>query len=230
VLPTLPNGGWSITVEFHFYLLLPVMLWLSGRWGALPLCIVFAGLAFRSLVYTFSGDVAQLSYQTIVGRIDQFALGIVACRYRHLLTGRHLIAIGTLSAFMLFYWAFDSWGGMQRTSSSPVWVVLPTIEGVAYAAGIAWYDSSFRPSPRGLSGLLGRLGEYSYSIYLLHFFVVFKAARLVNDRLMPLSNFYVAWIWSMLFAIAMMVPAYLSYRFLEAPFLKLRRRYLRERT
>ena len=26
VLPTLPNGGWSITVEFHFYLILPVLL------------------------------------------------------------------------------------------------------------------------------------------------------------------------------------------------------------
>ena len=25
VLPTLPNGGWSITVEFHFYIILPVL-------------------------------------------------------------------------------------------------------------------------------------------------------------------------------------------------------------
>lgn len=32
VEPTLPNGGWSITVESHFYLSLPVLLLLSRRW------------------------------------------------------------------------------------------------------------------------------------------------------------------------------------------------------
>ena len=26
IFPTLPNGGWSITVEFHFYIILPVLL------------------------------------------------------------------------------------------------------------------------------------------------------------------------------------------------------------
>jgi len=29
VKPTLPNGGWSITVEFHFYLILPILLFLT---------------------------------------------------------------------------------------------------------------------------------------------------------------------------------------------------------
>src|SRR5262245_59261357 len=26
--PTLPNGAWSITVEFHYYVILPLFLWL----------------------------------------------------------------------------------------------------------------------------------------------------------------------------------------------------------
>ena len=29
LLPSLPNGAWSITVEFHFYLVLPLFLWIS---------------------------------------------------------------------------------------------------------------------------------------------------------------------------------------------------------
>lgn len=31
LFPTLPNGGWSITVESHFYLVLPFLLYLSNR-------------------------------------------------------------------------------------------------------------------------------------------------------------------------------------------------------
>ena len=29
LIPSWPNGGWSITVELHFYVLLPVLLWLT---------------------------------------------------------------------------------------------------------------------------------------------------------------------------------------------------------
>ena len=31
VQPALPNGGWSVTTEFHFYLLLPFLLLLTKR-------------------------------------------------------------------------------------------------------------------------------------------------------------------------------------------------------
>jgi peptidoglycan/LPS O-acetylase OafA/YrhL len=97
---------------------------------------------------------------------------------------------------------------------------------VAYATGIAWYDSSFSPGTAGVSGFIGRLGEYSYSIYLLHFFVVFRAARLVNERVMNISNFYLACLWALAFYCLMMPVGYLSFRFIEKPFLKLRRRYI----
>lgn len=47
LLPTLPNGGWSITVEFHYYLILPLFLWMLRKSKFLPLSIVAAAIAVR---------------------------------------------------------------------------------------------------------------------------------------------------------------------------------------
>jgi peptidoglycan/LPS O-acetylase OafA/YrhL len=55
---------------------------------------------------------------------------------------------------------------------------------------------------------------------------VFRAARFVNERIMDISNFYLACFWSLVFFVLMMIPGYVSFRFIEAPFLKLRKRYV----
>ncbi|MGB7181384.1 MAG: acyltransferase, partial [Burkholderiaceae bacterium] len=231
VLPTLPNGGWLITVEFHYYLVLPLFLWMLRKSRLLPLTMIAAAIAVRLFFYYQYGEVQTLAYWTIAGRIDQFALGMIIFQYRDHLARRHLPALLTAVVFSLLYWAFDRLGGFYQyptyPSPSRLWILLPTIEGIAYDILIAWYDSSFTPSSSGLSKLIGRLGEYSYSIYLLHVFVVFDAARLVHENAMEISNFYLACIWSLAFFILMIVPGYLSFRFIEAPFLGLRKRYLR---
>jgi peptidoglycan/LPS O-acetylase OafA/YrhL len=72
---------------------------------------------------------------------------------------------------------------------------------------------------------MGRLGEYSYSIYLLHFFVVFEMARIIDQHLMAIGNFYLACLWSALCFLCMLPIGYLSFRFIEAPFLRHRRLY-----
>jgi peptidoglycan/LPS O-acetylase OafA/YrhL len=132
--------------------------------------------------------------------------------------------------FVFFYWYFDSLGGFYQyqsySSSSLLWVLLPTIEGFAYAVGIAWYDNSFLHATTGFSKFIGNIGQFSYSIYLLHFFVVFDAARFVNEKIMDISNFYLACIWSVVFLLLMMPVGYLSFRFIEAPFLKFRKSYV----
>ena len=76
-------------------------------------------------------------------------------------------------------------------------------------------------------GLIAKAGAYSYSIYLLHVFVVFGAADFINRHMMDLSNFYVACLWSLLCFAAMVPVGMLSFRYLEAPFLRLRRPYSR---
>ncbi len=230
IYPTLPNGGWSITVEFHFYLLLPVFLWLlaKSKWG--PLILVVAALILRYCLWATQGEVQWFSYWTIVGRIDQFALGMVFYYCRGWIKGRHVLALATAVWFVAFYHYFNVRGGYFHMPSYPspsrLWVIIPTMEALGYGLLITWYDNSFQHSTQGVSKWLGRIGEYSYSIYLLHFFVVFQAAGWVSEYIMPLHNFYQALLWGLVGFLLMLIPAYFSYRFIELPFLKFRRGYI----
>jgi peptidoglycan/LPS O-acetylase OafA/YrhL len=228
LLPTWPNGAWSVTVEFHFYVVLPLLLWMMRRSPLLPLVVLAAAMTLRALLlWTQQGEPQYLAYATIVGRIDQFILGMLAWRARAWFTRRHLLAFTVLAAFVAFYWDFDRAGGFYLYGgSSPLWICFPTIEGAAYAIAIAWYDNSFAHRNTGVSRFIGRIGEYSYSIYLLHFFVVFGASSFVHQHIMDISNFYLACLWALGFLLLMAPVGYLSFRFVESPFLRLRKPYL----
>lgn len=229
VFPTLPNGGWSITIELHFYLLLPLLLFILRRWHQGLWLLLVVAILFRAGYRAWTGEVQSLAYSTIFGRIDQFVLGILAFHGRAHLIGRHARAAGIAAAFITLYWWFDRSGGFYLQPSYPspsrLWIILPTLEGLAFSALIAWYDGSFLHKDGPLSNLFGTLGEYSYSIYLLHFYFVFTVAQWIHANVLDLSNFYVALPVSLLAFIAMIPVGYLSMRFVERPFLRLRRRY-----
>lgn len=229
LLPALPNGGWSITVEFHFYLLLPLLLWMLRKSALLPLGVVAAAITLRWYLHLINGEVQGLGYWTIVGRIDQFVLGIVAFHARARICARPGVVVAVLLAFVGLYWYFDFLGGFYKYGAYPspsrLWIVLPTLEAVAYSTLIAWYDTTFRSTSSVISKVIGRVGEYSYSIYLLHFFFVFAAAKYIHENIMDLSNFYVACVWAFAMFLLMVPIAYLSFRFIEAPFLRYRKRY-----
>lgn len=237
--PALPNGGWSITVEFHFYLLLPFLLYLLHRSPWLLAALLGVSLVVRYLVWSHSGEVQFLAYWTLIGRIDQFVAGMLAFHGRRQIAAYPKDVLTVAVAFSLFYWWFDFVGGYYAypsyPSDRPLWIVLPTIEGFAYAVLICWYDQAGcqRLFPvgegtgvrAGVSRALGWMGELSYSMYLLHFFVVFRAAGFIHARLWDLSNFYVAGATALFFYLALLPLAYLSYRYLEKPFLRMRLPY-----
>lgn len=232
VYPVWPNGGWSITTEIHFYIVLPFLLFLSRKSRMLPLAFVLAAIAFRAYYFKTNGEVQTMAYWTILGRIDQFILGIVAFSYRPQLVRHARLLLLVFALFVSFWWWFDTTGGFylrpKYPSSSPLWIWISTIEGVAYAAIITWYDSRKINETSVVSRILQRLGEYSYSIYLLHVFIVFEAARYVHNNVMNISNFYLCLVWALALFVAMLLPGYLSFRFIESPFLRLRLKYIKQ--
>lgn len=230
VAPTLPNGGWSITAEFHFYLILPFLLFVKGRWKYALLIGPLLALATRMLLHNQLGEVHTLAYFTIVGRIDQFLFGIIAYQFRDSARGRDFTVWLSVLLFALFFWTFDQLGGYANNPSypspSPIWIYMPLIEGATYALVIAWYDVSFRHSTGPISRFVASIGTYSYSIYLLHFFVVFELATLINQYVYDLSNIHVAIAFALL-SFGVMIPiGRVSHRVIELPFLAYRKRYI----
>lgn len=222
VLPWLPNGGWSITVESHFYLMLPLLLWAAAKWRWALIAMVAAAICARLFILAAGFEVQDFAYWTIAGRFDQFALGIFFAM-RPAIRGRWagLAAVGIAAVYL----AFDAAGGFYA-GPDWAWVILPTIEAIAFAAIISWYDANPIRSPR--MWIVQKAGEYSYSIYLLHFFFVFHAARFVDERVMKLTSLYVALPWALLFFLFMVGVGHLSFKLIESPPMRLRKAYIRK--
>ncbi|MBA4109333.1 MAG: acyltransferase [Leptothrix sp. (in: Bacteria)] len=222
--PVLPQGGWSVTVEAHFYVMLPVILWIAAKSRAGLLAVVLATIALRCVVYALDGPMEYLSY-TMVGRLDQFLLGCLAYQWRHLIQGRHAWWSLAAIVFCAFISYVDHQGSMfsKNRDMSPWWIFFSTVEGAFYGLSVAWYDTSFKhPTPGRASKLVAMVGRYSYSIYMLHAFVVFKLADVINRKLIDIENTYLALTASAICLLLFLPVAALSYRLIEAPFLKLR--------
>lgn len=230
VMPTLPNGGWSLTVEFHFYLVLPLLLMLAKKTPLALIGVLASAMLLRVSLFLGGAELQDIAYWTIIGRIDQFVLGILGHLCASRLASRGYLLAVTGSAFLVFWAWFNSRGGFYGlpgdASTNLLWVFIPTLEGIFYASLITWYDGLTLPSNL-LTRLVQKLGQYSYSIYLLHFFLVFEVASYVHENIMDISNFFVAMAWSTLVFIGMIVPGFISFRYLEEPFLAWRRSYAR---
>lgn len=230
IYPSLPNGGWSIIVEFYFYLILPLLLYFMKRDNySLFLCIVVM-IIIRIAIYQYYGSVQNFSYFTIIGRMDQFILGLLGYKFSQTIKNKNYLFYFTLISILVFYWYFDYLGGFYAYGGYPstamLWIYLPTIEGALLTVIIAWYDNSVEPSKSKISTFIARIGTYSYSIYLLHFFFVFKLSEMMNNFVGGISNIYTGMLLSTLGFIMILPITHYSYKYIERPALNYRKRYI----
>jgi rhamnosyltransferase len=137
VLPTWPNGGWSIAVEAQFYLLLPLILWAGAKSPKHLVRIIACAMVVRLCVHVLRGDVQDLAYWTLGGRIDQFVGGILAWHLRETIASRGRVVAAGLAAFAIGWWLFDRAGGFLDTRNSVAWVCIPTLEAMAWGSLVA---------------------------------------------------------------------------------------------
>ena len=175
------NGGaftfvfWSIAVEWHFYLLFPLLLVSVQKWGwkVLPWLILVL-LVVRTGAYYAGADMRELSYWTIVGRLDQFLLGMLAGIYYrdYFVAGKRLdyIAIAGAGLVLMLLFGFNQLGG--GGVNNHLWIFWPTLEAIAWATFLIGYLSIARHFHRLLGKVLVALGTISYSIYMGHYLVL----------------------------------------------------------
>ena len=231
ILPTWPKGAWSITIELHFYALFPLLLFLCRRFGpAVLLLILLFAIALRAQLWLAMGDVQFLSYWTIIGRIDQFLLGMVFALAPIRRSIHIFVAAVSGVSFLILWQQFDASGGYyNRTgvvSGSALWIVIPTVEAIAYGSLISMYDRSSVRLPAWLDHGLAKIGEWSYSMYLLHFFPIVLLRWLFSDAVGRPEFFFPALLAATIAFLAFLPVAALSYTRFEKAFLAYRRPYL----
>ena len=238
---------WTIRTEFQFYLLFPFLILFVDRYGvryALAL-LVFLALVRAMVWYSpQAGLLRTVSYWSILGRLDQFMLGMLGgCLYcgraRWSLPSwlKHwaLAPIAFAVPLWLIYW-FNQMGGFQDLpESSPVWIWWPDVEALGWLVFVLTYLKCDFDWPFGISRFLGWMGTLSFSLYVNHW--LFVADFTYHDFSfygyhLPqfsknLTNF------AALGFILVLLPfltlfSWLTYSVIERPFFEMRRSYIRK--
>jgi peptidoglycan/LPS O-acetylase OafA/YrhL len=219
---------WAIAVECQFYLLFPFLLGflqrLGWRWlaGALVLCLLL-----RAAAVLEGAHARNLSYITLLGRLDQFLLGMALARSMRDHAGwwRPWVLPGAAVAVIAVLAIFHRLGGWPV--ESPWKIVWPFVEGAVWALFIGGYLTVADRLPGLVSRALAAVGTVSYSIYLLHFLVI---EQLVRHRWgwQPSGNGRVDALLTTacLATPAILAASALTYYVVERPFLSLRGAYL----
>ncbi len=228
---SLPGGTWSIVVELHFYVLFPLLLMLQRRGPIVyPLAMLAAAISLRAAIWSETGNVQDAAYWTIIGCIDFFVVGMMANELAKLDAVKQrawlLLAAGLAGATALAH-GLNLAGGFFGTATHPGWFVLPTLQALAFAAVIVGYEAARIPMPRLVDRVLAKVGEVSYSIYLLHFIVFTVLAKKLNGLGFDMSDFTTAALMSVAVFPAIVIVSMVSYELVEKPFLRLRKAYQR---
>jgi peptidoglycan/LPS O-acetylase OafA/YrhL len=222
---------WAVSVEFQCYLIFPFLILFSAQRGSRFLLQVTAlAILLRILAVLAEGAHAQqISYGTVLGRIDQFCIGMMAARLYVLNGWRERarpwmvapVAIGIVAAL----WSYNHVGGAPVDRG---WKLLwPDIEGIGWAMFVVTYLSAGTRLPRVLAAPLTSVGEISYSLYMVHFVVLYGCIRHSFFLRITGIGYQDALLTTAFVALPIsLMAAALLFDTVERPFMKLRPRYV----
>ena len=226
---------WTISVEEQWYLLAPLVeRWVSRRTLGL-LCITAVCVSAASLtLLAHAADASQLHVTAWVNSVVQFqylAMGALAA----LLLNGHIpemspyarasLVVAAAAAILLAaVWCRIREAGVSHSAGSLVFGYL-----LAGAGAACLFFACFGVAPARCPRALVQLGQLSYGLYMLHETAFFLADTLGKHLHLPqtLASLSARKLLALLLTVAL---AWLSFRFWELPFLRLKERWTVIRT
>lgn len=215
---------WSLAVEWHFYLLFPLIIWAMGSVKRAALFLVAIALGCR-LAFVQYGLSDNALYSFTLCRVDSLAIGtMLACvNVRLLGASRKLVWLIGAAAFVALMTciAFD-----PAPFKTLIW--LQTVGYTAVALAIAMMIFAVVTSSPG-SWLIAALeqrwmvwiGRASYSLYIWHMvFFPWISATVAKWGYTPLMHYFLTLVISMVVTFA---AGWISFKFVETPFLRRRK-------
>jgi peptidoglycan/LPS O-acetylase OafA/YrhL len=149
---------WSVPIEFHLYLLFPLLLFVVRRVDALVVALALAGAGF--VVAVTVGDASGVALLREAPMLGAFAIGIAATR-----AGERLP--GPLERWWPRLWPVLFLGGVAA------WIILPLRDLTGAAAFAVLLVALHRGEGSSIRRLLETralllVGVMSYSLYLIH--------------------------------------------------------------
>lgn len=159
---------WSLAVEVQFYLLVPLIAWMSRARTLIGIAILLASLGICSVMVGISPKTA---FFWLPFRLWEFLLGFLLARVSlRTISGANMIGAASLLLSVMAPFAWNVGGdGLGYVHGHPgaLALVVASSSAATIAFGLPRIVEISWPGR-----LLEKLGDYSYAIYLVHFPVI----------------------------------------------------------
>lgn len=216
---------WTIAVEFQFYLIFPFLATILNRDGVkniIGLVVILILVKWSLLV--FNGvKVNNNLYHSIIGRLDQFLIGMIL---GYLYVNKFIVKTTAAACLMIICFIVSyTYYSLVKYKIMDFFIPFSfTFEAIICGLLIYGYISLPLVFNKRFDAILSYLGSLSFSMYLTHLAVdKMLYGTLLRAPTSPWDNVFNALI--VVLPVTILISA-LTYSYIEKPFLKMRVKYL----